>query len=67
MKLKKPGLKVIARKGYAAPKGKPEPPRSTSAGTSIELKDMLNSPLQQAGLTLSVSARPSTPRRTTSR
>jgi VWFA-related protein len=57
VKLKKPGLKVIARKGYAAPKGKPEPTAvETTAGTSIELKNMLNSPLQQAGLTLSVAA-----------
>jgi VWFA-related protein len=57
VKLKKPGLKVTARKGYAAPKGKGESTAvDASAGTSVALKDLLNSPLQAAGLTLSVAA-----------
>ena len=57
VKLKRPGLKVTARKGYAAPKGKGEVTAvDPTAGTSIALKDLLNSPLQSAGLTLSVAA-----------
>ena len=59
VKLKRPGLKVTARKGYAAPKGKGEVTAvDPSAGTSTALKDLLNSPLQQPGLTLSVVAAP---------
>jgi len=57
VKLKRPGLKVVARKGYAAPKGKVEQPVVTeAAGTSPILKQLLNSPLQESGLTLSVAA-----------
>ncbi len=59
VKLKRPGLRVTARKGYAAPKGKGEVTAvDPSAGTSTALKDLLNSPLQAAGLTLSVVAAP---------
>jgi VWFA-related protein len=59
VKLKRPGLRVIARKGYAAPKGKVEVTAvDPSAGTSTALKELLNSPLQAAGLTLSVVAAP---------
>jgi VWFA-related protein len=57
VKVKRPGLKVTARKGYAAPKGKPEKTElTTSTGTSTALRELLNSPLQQPGLTLSVQA-----------
>jgi VWFA-related protein len=59
VKLKRPGLRVVARKGYAAPKGKPETPVvDPSAGTSAALRELLNSPLQAPGLTLSVAAAP---------
>jgi VWFA-related protein len=59
VKLKRPGLRVTARKGYAAPKGKGETTAvDPTAGTSVALKDLLNSPLQQPGLTLSVAAAP---------
>ena len=59
VKLKRPGLRVTARKGYAAPKGKGEVTAvDPSAGTSTALRDLLNSPLQAAGLTLSVAAAP---------
>jgi len=59
VKLKRPGLRVTARKGYAAPKGKGEVTAvDPSAGTSTALRDLLNSPLQAAGLTLSVVAAP---------
>ena len=59
VKLKRPGLRVTARKGYAAPKGKAESRRGRRvAGTSTALRELLNSPLQAAGLTLSVAAAP---------
>src|SRR6185369_2832632 len=65
-------LTVSARKGYAAPKGKsPEQKAKEDADklardvkkagavqTSVELRDVLNSPLQQSGVTLSVQAAP---------
>lgn len=58
VKLKRPGLKVVARKGYAAPKGAPkkEPEIDPSAGTSPALRTLLNNPLQSSGLTLQVQA-----------
>jgi VWFA-related protein len=58
VKVKRPGLKVTARKGYAAPKAKSEKPAMVdpSSGTSAALRELLNSPLQQPGLTLSVQA-----------
>ena len=60
VRLKRPGLQVIARKGYAASKGKPaaEKKVEASAGTSRELRDALNSPLQMSGLKLAVFAAP---------
>ena len=60
VRLKRPGLEVVARKGYAAPKGKPaaEKKIEPSAGTSKELRDALNSPLQVSGLKLAVFAAP---------
>jgi VWFA-related protein len=65
-------LTVSSRKGYAAPKGKsPEQKAKEDADklardvkkagavqTSVELRDVLNSPLQQSGVTLSVQAAP---------
>jgi hypothetical protein len=48
---------VTARRGYAAPKGRPEKTEvDPSAGTSAVLRELLNSPLQTSGLTLSVQA-----------
>jgi VWFA-related protein len=65
-------LSVSARKGYASPKGKsPEQKAKEDADrlardakkagavqTSAQLRDVLNSPLQQSGVTLSVQAAP---------
>jgi VWFA-related protein len=60
VRLSRPGLQVVARKGYAAPKGKPAADRKVeaSAGTSKELRDALDSPLQVSGLKLAVFAAP---------
>ncbi|HEY8549559.1 MAG TPA: VWA domain-containing protein [Vicinamibacterales bacterium] len=57
VRVKRPGLSVKARRGYAAPKGKPEKTDvDPTAGTSPALRELLNSPLQTSGLTLNVQA-----------
>ena len=70
VRVKRPGLTVVARKGYAAPRGKtPEERRQedeikrladTRKGgadnTSPQLREALNNPMQQSGLTFSVQA-----------
>ena len=72
VRVKRPGLKVSARKGYASARGKTpeEKRRDTEAqvardarkgianGTSAPLREALTSPMQQAGLTFSVQATP---------
>jgi VWFA-related protein len=72
VRVKRPGLQVSARKGYASPRGKTrdelakeQRDRQLRAGkdvaapqTSPELREILNSPLQQSGLTLAVQAAP---------
>jgi VWFA-related protein len=75
VRVKRPGLRVSARKGYAAPRGRTrdeipaaERDRAARAGTppapqnspktSVELREILTSPLQQSGVTLSVQAAP---------
>jgi VWFA-related protein len=55
----KPGLRVRARRGYYASKGKPEPPKPVGRdGTSAELRDALASPIPVSGLTLAAAATP---------
>jgi VWFA-related protein len=71
VRVKRPGLRVSARKGYVSPR----PPtreetqkqerererargRSGDAQTSVELREILRQPLQRNGLTLSVHAAP---------
>jgi VWFA-related protein len=56
VRLARPGLDVNARKGYAAPRGKAAAERSVGAGagTSKELREALNSPLQESALKMSV-------------
>jgi VWFA-related protein len=69
VKVKRPGLKVVARKGYASPKGKaagsPSDKSADNAGarekggeaqTSTALREVLNSPLQQSGVGMTVQA-----------
>jgi VWFA-related protein len=75
VRVKRPGLRVTARKGYASPRGRTRdeapaverkpPVRAESAPgapaapqTSAELREVLSSPLQQSGVTLSVQAAP---------
>lgn len=70
VRVKRPGLKVTARKGYASPRGKTaderkrddEARRARDAKkpladkTSTQLRDVLANPLQNSGLTMSVQA-----------
>jgi VWFA-related protein len=72
VKVKRPGLRVEARRGYASPRGRNvderkrdeearrtrEARRPNADKTSTELRDILNSPLQQTGLNFTVQAAP---------
>ena len=60
VRLNRPGLDVNARKGYVAARGRTavEKAIEASAGTSRELRDALNSPLQESALKMSVFAMP---------
>jgi VWFA-related protein len=70
VRVKRPGLRVSARRGYASPRGRTpaerkrdeETRRARDArrgavnNTSPELRDALNAPLQQSGLTFTMQA-----------
>jgi VWFA-related protein len=72
VRTKRPGLQVVARRGYPSPSGKTATERKQEAlerwarnrrsgganDTSLELRDALNRAVQQPGLTLSVQAAP---------
>lgn len=72
VRVKRPGLRVSARRGYASPRGRTaserkrdeearrarEARRGAVNNTSPELRDALNAPLQQSGLTFTVQAAP---------
>jgi VWFA-related protein len=72
VRVKRPGLKVSARKGYADPRGKtPEDQdkedrervgrdarKGGADNTSADLRVLLNSPMQQGGVTMTVQAVP---------
>jgi VWFA-related protein len=72
VRMKRPGLKVAARKGYASPRGKTpaererdeaakrarDAKRPDANNTSPALREVLNGPMQQSGLTFTVQAAP---------
>jgi len=72
VKTKRPGLRVMARRGYGAPRGRTaeekkrddearrlkEARRPNADKTSSALRDVLTSPLQQSGLNFTVQAAP---------
>jgi VWFA-related protein len=58
VKVNRPGLRVRARKGYTAPRGKPETSKAVNAETSAELREALDSPVPISGLGISVFAAP---------
>lgn len=72
VRVKRPGLKVSARKGYASPRGKTaarsqhteavqrfrESTKGVAENASPPLRAAIDSPMQQSGLTFSVQAAP---------
>jgi VWFA-related protein len=72
VRVKRPGLRVSARRGYASPRGRTpaerkrdeetrrarEARRGAVNNTSPELRDALDAPLQQSGLTFTLQAAP---------
>ena len=72
VRVKRPGLRVSARRGYGSPRGRTpaerkrdeearrarEARRGAVNNTSPELRDALNAPLQQSGLTFTIQAAP---------
>ncbi|MCM3879702.1 MAG: VWA domain-containing protein [Vicinamibacterales bacterium] len=70
VRVKRPGVNVMARKGYASPRGKTPEERAREEearrvrdarkpladNTTPQLREVLGTPLQQSGLTLSVQA-----------
>jgi VWFA-related protein len=57
VRVKRPGVRVRARKGYVAPRGRATEQRSfASAGTTEALRAALNSPIPMSGLGLTVTA-----------
>ena len=60
VRLKRPGVSVVARKGYVAPKGKlaVDKKADATAPASKEMRDAINSPLQLTGMKLAVFAAP---------
>ena len=58
VRVRRPGLTVRSRKGYASPKGKAPAPPTTTNAAATELHDTLNSPLPVSGLTMHVFAAP---------
>ena len=57
MRVKRPGLRVSARKGYVAPDDRAPPPASFS-GLGPELSELVRRPMSTLGLPLSVMAVP---------
>jgi VWFA-related protein len=57
VRVRRPGLEVRARKGYAAPRGRPATPPKTG-GVSADLSDALASPIPASGLPMRVFAAP---------
>lgn len=58
VKVNRPGVTVRARRGYAAPRGKPQKKNTKTGGMPEEMFEAINSPLQVSGLTMRLFAAP---------
>jgi len=58
VKLNRPGLTVRSRRGYAAPRGKPQNKNTKTGGMAPEMFEAINSPLQVSGLHMRLFAAP---------
>ena len=56
MKVKRPGLVLRSRKGYAAPRGKAPEVKPSTATSSPALREAMNSPISVVGLPMRVFA-----------
>jgi VWFA-related protein len=56
VRVKRPGVSVRARRGYAAPKGRQPAASSANKSTSVALREVLDSPLPVSGLSLNAFA-----------
>ena len=58
VRVKRPGVRVQARDGYTAPRGRPAPPRDAAKDPRVppEIRDALASPIPSTGVGLSVFA-----------
>jgi VWFA-related protein len=58
VRMKRPGLRVRARRGYVAPRGKVQETKNTDNPVAASIRDAMNSPIAMRGITLSVFAAP---------
>ena len=58
VRVRRSGAQVFARRDYIEPRGRPpaSAPPAVAAGTSVALRDVVNSPLPLSGLTMSATA-----------
>jgi len=58
VRVRRPGAQVFARRDYVEPRGRPPATAAptVAAGTSVALRDVVNSPLPLSGLTMSATA-----------